>query len=49
MKLDKKTEYFRKLQFTRNEKFKYVKLSASVGNFSKCEENKTHLPISWIQ
>ena len=49
MKLDEKTEYFRKLQFTRNEKLKYVELSASVGNFRKSEEDKTHLPISWVQ
>ena len=44
------TEYYRRLETTRfSNKLKYKHLSASIGNFRKTENERSHLPLCFTE
>ena len=49
IKLEENTKYYRKLDHSRLDKLKFQTLSATIGNFRKREEERSHLPLSYTE
>ena len=49
LKMEDNKEYYRKLDYSRQNMLKYKKLSASIGNFRKDQEDRSHIPLSFME